>query len=106
MAVISLMFSIEGIAVVAEGGMTSPYLYRLWMFVYAALVAIWAVADARARKASKPFSYGFLMVVLWPFVLLHHLVTSRGTEGVVTYAGFLALYCLPSVVTFVAYYSE
>ena len=102
MAAISFILSIYSLIVASEELVTGTNLYRTWMLIFSFLVAIWAVEDKKLEEKEKNFSYGFLVLILWPVLLLYHLIKSRGIEGLLVYMGFWALYVLPNFLNIVA----
>ena len=79
------------------------HLSDLWMVVFALLVAFWAHADAGTQKVHRSLDFPFYFLVLWPLTLPYYLVKTRGTEGVVYFLGFAAIYSAPFLFGLIAY---
>ncbi len=75
----------------------------VWGFVFVVLTIVWTLDDVKKRKFEKPFDFGFLMYVFWPIAFPYYLVSTRGIEGLVHIAGFLALWLGPWMAGLVAY---
>jgi hypothetical protein len=95
-ALLSMALTIYGMAVAANGLITGTGIYQSWMFIFSILVAMWASFDTELSQEYKFSGYGFLVLILWPLVLLYHLIKSRGIEGFLVYMGFWALYVCPN----------
>jgi hypothetical protein len=87
-----------------EGLVAGSALYQSWGIIYSILVAIWTIDDMKTRGEQPTFGHGLAALILWPLFLLWHLVKSRGTEGIVVYLGFLALYSLANVLNMAFYF--
>lgn len=75
----------------------------LWIFVFAALVAIWTTKEPKFKIFSPPFEFGAFVYFLWPVVLPYYLCKTRGSEGLVLFVGFVALYYIPFLSGLLAY---
>lgn len=66
------------------------------------LVACWAAADARRRRVTPCFDFGFFCYALLPIAVPAYCLWSRGWRGMLTLLGLSALAVLPFVVEAVA----
>ena len=99
--VLACLFALVAAWLSAMNTSVSDSTYLLWSLIYSLLIAIWAQDDAKAKKLYKPFEYSFLVLLLWPLILPYHLTKTRGQEGLLMYAGFLAIYFLPWFISLV-----
>jgi hypothetical protein len=56
---------------------------------------IWMMADARIRRRTPCFEFGFLVAVYFPLSLAWYVFWSRGWRALFTLAGFFVLMFLP-----------
>lgn len=75
----------------------------LWMFVFALLVAVWTTKEPRFKEFCPPFEFGAFMYFLWPIILPYYLYKTRGSEGLILFVGFAALYYIPFMSGLLAY---
>jgi hypothetical protein len=67
----------------------------LWNVVFPLTLAWWVSADSRNHPAIyRPFEFGWLVLYALPIYLPYYLVRTRGLAGVGLLLGFIALYCL------------
>lgn len=55
-------------------------------------LAEWVIADARRLGIRWPFDSGWLIYTFWPVAMPYHIFRTRKTKGVLTIAGFFALF--------------
>jgi hypothetical protein len=103
LALASLLLSSYEIVLGIRGTAGGESLHRAWAIVFGGLVAIWARADALARRTGQPFDFGFYVMFLWPVVLPYHMVRTRGIKGFIGFLGLGALYLAPFLLGFVAF---
>jgi hypothetical protein len=64
---------------------------------------IWVVADARTRRQTPCYDFGFLVTVFFPVSLLWYVVWSRGWRGTLMLAALVGLWILPPLCAAVAW---
>ena len=99
----SVIFSCFQIYMGLQELSVSDNLINAWCLFFAILIAMWAMQDSKNYDIPRLSSFGLLMLVLWPLVLLHHLTSNRGIEGLVLYFGFWALFTAPFFLGLTAY---
>lgn len=75
----------------------------IWAFAFAILVAIWALKEPKQSEFEAPFEFGAFLYFFWPVVLPYYLMKTRGTEGLVLFFGFVAIYAAPFTSGLIAY---
>ena len=96
MLTLSIVLTVYAILIASKGLISGSNVYTAWMLIFSILVAVWADQDKRMPVQEKFSGYSFLVLILWPILLLYHLIKTRGIEGFVTYSGFWALYIGPN----------
>ena len=99
----SILVSVYSIKMGLDEADVGDTVETAWSFLFALLVAMWALADARASKANASFGYGLILFFVWPLSLIYHMAITRGIEGIHSYFGFLALYVAPNFTGLYAY---
>jgi hypothetical protein len=74
-----------------------------WSFVAPLLVIFWVELDCRERKVSRPFDFGFLLLLGWLFYLPYYLFRTRGGYAVMWLLGFVGLGCFGYVLEWAVY---
>ena len=74
-----------------------------WNFIFALLVALWALKEPKQREFDAPFEFGAFLYFVWPLTLPYYLVKTRGIEGVILFLGFVAIYAIPFTCGLIAY---
>jgi hypothetical protein len=64
---------------------------------------IWMMADARIRRRTPCYEFGFLVWVYFPLSLIWYVVWSRGWRAVFVLTGLFALMLLPRISTVMAW---
>ena len=95
LVLLSIAYSAVEIALALQGEYASDAADIIWVFCFAILVAFWTSNDARLRALDEPYEFSWLVFLLWPVLLPHHLYRSRGTQGLVTFLGFVAIQLAP-----------
>lgn len=103
MAGLSLAYSIVQVILNANNEVVSDVSDALWAFIFAILVAVWAVNEPKQRDFSAPFEFSAFLYFAWPIVLPYYLYKTRGYEGVILFLGFAAMYLTPFLSGLVAY---
>lgn len=103
LTVIVLMFSYVQVVFGLQEQDVSETTDLLWMFIFAALVAIWTIKEPKFKTFNPPFEFGAFVYFLWPVVLPYYLCKTRGSEGLVLFLGFVALYYTPFLSGLLAY---
>jgi hypothetical protein len=68
------------------------------------LIALWIDADSKVRPdVARCFDYGFLVTMFWLPYLPYYLWRTRGTVGLLTFAGFLGLLSMGFLVQLLIY---
>ena len=72
-----------------HGHLAGADLQRIWAIVFVLLLASWIQLDAKKHdNVARPFDFGFLVLVFWPFYLPYYLVRTRRALGIVWLAAF------------------
>ena len=100
---LSALFSTYQVYMELHDISVSMQLVNVWNITFCILIAIWAIQDSKSINIPRRSSYGLIMLVIWPILLLYHLASSRGIEGVVIYIGAWALYLAPFFLGLTAY---
>jgi hypothetical protein len=79
----------------------APLLLADFLFQYALPVVIvcWIEADAKERRRTPCFDFGFFLLILWPLSLFVYCISSRGWAGVGLSFALLMLAYVPAIVT-------
>jgi hypothetical protein len=85
------------VAYVAAGRYPSATALRLASLGVDLGLILWIAADARLRRRTPCYDFGFLVAVFFPFSLVWYVVWSRGLKGLLTLAGLFGLAFLPWV---------
>jgi hypothetical protein len=93
------LFSIFQFASVALGTSDPEIAAQLTSFGLALAFVIWMMADARIRRRTPCYEFGFLVWVYFPLSL----VWSRGWRAVFVLTGLFALMSLPRISTVMAW---
>ena len=66
-----------------------------WAVVSLGLVIAWVELDCRERKGIyRPFEFGFLLLLFWPFYLPYYLFRTRHAFAVLWFVGLVGLFYL------------
>jgi hypothetical protein len=65
----------------------------------AIVLVAWMVADAKERRRTPCFDYGFFLFMLYPFSLFWYWTRLRGWSGLGFSVGLVLLTALPPIVT-------
>lgn len=74
-----------------------------WGFSFLLLSAYWVRLDAQIRQIGSPYTDGFLLYVLWPFMVPAYAIKVRGARGILYVAGLVFLYVSPMVAYAISY---
>jgi len=85
-----------------NGGDFSDATYGIWNFIFAILVASWAVKDSQ-KSGEIVLDWGMTFYILWPISALIWLQKTRGIDGLVMYFGIWCIYLLPWIMGLVTY---
>jgi hypothetical protein len=77
---------------------------RLTSIAYRLAFALWIMADARIRRQTPCYDFGFLVAVYFPVSLIWYAFWSRGLRGILVLAALLGLMLLPWSSAVVAWY--
>jgi hypothetical protein len=71
------------------------------LFRYAAPLVLlqWMVTDARQRRSTPCFDYGFFLLILWPISLFWYCCRTRGWRGLGLAVGLWLLTAVPALTT-------
>jgi hypothetical protein len=64
---------------------------------------LWVTADARIRRRTPCYDFGFLVGVFFPASLVWYVLWSRGRRGLLTLAALIGLMLLPYASAIVAW---
>src|SRR6476469_9437697 len=67
--------------------------------------ALWIVADAKQRRRTPCFDFGFFVLAMWPLSLFWYCISSRGWHGLGLSMGLTALAFVPAITTFTVFVS-
>ncbi len=99
----SLGMGINEIIMNSKGEVVSDVTQTLWAFIFCILSTMWSDQDSKEKKIHRPFDFGFLVYILWPISFPSYLIVTRGMEGIVTFLGFMAIWCGPWLLGLVSY---
>jgi hypothetical protein len=89
----------------AAGGTDPPEsVARLTSIAFVFAVALWIVADARIRRQTPCYDFGFLVAIYFPISLFWYVFWSRGLRGILVLAALLGLMLLPWLSAVVAWF--
>lgn len=96
-ALIILCICMSGLEVILnlQNKVVSDSTQSIWGAVALILSILWAYYDADRKDFEKPFDFGFLVYLFWPIAFPWYLITTRGTEGILMYLGFVLLWAGP-----------
>jgi hypothetical protein len=66
------------------------------------VVVLWIVADAKQRRCTPCFDYGFFLILLWPISLFWYCTRKSGWRGFGLALGLFLLPGVPALTTAVA----
>jgi len=66
-------------------------------------IALWIVADAKERRRTPCFDFGFFVLATWPLSLFWYCISSRGWRGLGLSFGLIGLAFVPVIATFSAF---
>jgi hypothetical protein len=78
-----------------RAGRPAPRFEYLTGYIFAWMTMMWIVADARRRRATPCFDFGFLCLVTYPLSLPVYCLCSRGWRGFLMLGVLVALWVLP-----------
>jgi hypothetical protein len=88
-----------------RGDPSTPATSALATAVSAFLLALWVDADSKDHpQVSRPFDYGYLVLIFWLPYLPYYLWRTRRTAGLLMFAGFLCLFSMGFFVQLSLYY--
>ena len=91
-------------ALVSQGRFLSDDLWGLHEFLFCILIAMWFVADSRARGRFSPsFDHGWFVLLVLPLYALYHLIVTRRWRGVAIGIGMVGLFILPVLAQVLVY---
>lgn len=100
-----LLIANVGNCLYAAFGLTpSPAFLLLYYLGIFWAIAAWTIADARRLSVSLPFDMGWFLLLAWPVALPYHAFKTRGARGLVTLAGFLAMFVATYVLGVLVFY--
>ncbi len=71
----------------------SDDLMNTWAVLFALVLALWIDADSRTQpRITRPFEYGWLVLLYWIPYLPYYLWRTRGAKGLLMLAGFVCLF--------------
>lgn len=88
----------------SKGVETSGRVEEIWVFSYVPLSVYWIINDARVRKVGSPFTNGFIMYILWPFMAPLYFLKVNGKKGALLVLGLFIVCLLPEITSAVLYY--
>jgi hypothetical protein len=97
------LFSIFQFASVSLGTSDPEIAARLTSFGLTLAFVIWIMADARVRRRTPCYEFGFLVAVYFPLSLAWYVVWSRGWRALFMLTGLVALMFLPWLLAVMAW---
>ena len=91
------LFSIFQFAYVALGTSDPEIAARLTSIGLSLAFVIWMMADARIRRRTPCYEFGFLVAVYFPLSLVWYVFWSRGWRALFVLTGLFALMMLPQL---------
>ncbi len=87
------------------GHMVGHALFVMWSLVSLWFIVFWVELDCREQKdVHRPFEFGFLLLVSWPFYLPYYLFRTRGAYAILWLLGFVCLSLLGYVLEWCIYF--
>ena len=83
------------VAHVAAGRPPSESTQQLVVIGLALAIVLWIMADARRRRQTPCYDFGFLVAVYFPVSLIWYVFWSRGWRGFLTLVGLVGLWFVP-----------
>jgi hypothetical protein len=83
------------VAHVAVGRSPSDTTQQLVSTGLALAIVLWMIADARMRRRTPCYDFGFLVAVYFPVSLVWYVFWSRGWKGLLILAAFVGLWLVP-----------
>ncbi len=87
----------------AAGAAPPENVAQLASVAFVLACVLWIMADARRRRQTPCFDFGFLVAVFFPISLVWYVFWSRGTRGILLLAAFAGLMFLPGFATVAAW---
>jgi hypothetical protein len=86
-----------------KGVEPSGYVELIWEVAFTILSIYWIINDARVRKIGSPYTNGFIMYVLYPFMVPLYFSKTMRKKSIFLILGILIVFALPEILWFLAY---
>jgi hypothetical protein len=93
--------SVLACAYLGAGISLTPHFWLLGSFLWGLLVAMWVVADARHRRLTPCYDFGFFVLLTFPLSIIWYCLWSRGWRGLLWLVGLFGLWIAPQLVAMV-----
>ena len=92
---LSVVVAVYQVVLLELGRLPGTPFNLAWAVVSLGLVIAWVELDCRERKGIyRPFEFGFLLLLFWPFYLPYYLFRTRHAFAVLWLVGLVGLFCL------------
>jgi hypothetical protein len=91
----AVMLSVLQIGYIWAGTDPPEQFARLASFAFALACVLWIMADARKRRQTPCFDFGFLVAVFFPVSVVWYAFWSRGVRGFLLLAALVGLMFVP-----------
>jgi hypothetical protein len=100
MAVLAVLEPIYALVASVPGPAPRNIAEIIFRYALPYTTALWIVADAKERRRTPCFDFGFFVLATWPLSLFWYCISSRGWRGLGLSIGLIALAIVPVVTTF------
>ena len=83
----------------ARGRGPLPLVLLVFNYALVVVITLWITLDARERRRTPCFDYGFFLLILWPFSLFWYCGCTRGWRGIGLACVLYVLAWLPAFTT-------
>jgi hypothetical protein len=98
-----VLFSAFQFGSVALGTTDAELTTRLTSFGLTLAFIVWIMVDARSRRRTPCYEFGFLIAIYYPVSLVWYVFWSRGWRAILMLAGFFVLMLLPALSAILAW---
>jgi len=91
---LSIVVGVYEAALFGFGRAAGPSFQVVWSLIFLCLLIYWLELDAKERHISRPYEFGFLLLLFWLPYLPYYLVRTRRIRGIFWLLGFVLLFFL------------
>jgi hypothetical protein len=95
--IFATLLSLFNAAYILLGHSPSPSATLLLGYAQSLFILLWLMGDARRRRCTPCYDFGFLLAVYLPLSAVWYLLWTRGWKGIVWILGFIGLLYFPWV---------